>query len=629
MSSSHAEELEALLRSSKSSSGSELKPVLTRLSSEVKERVERGSYTSYGFFASTVNALAKIKGTANADLRLSCLFDIGFFFQRSGFATDALASAGIMRKLADRTASKPWMRKASTLAGIVYGDVGDVAESIVRHANALVLALELEDSFGEGSALIGLGVSFNYGGLYHEALRCSKRAGAVLMDRKAEDSYIASAYTNMAQSYLSLEDYMSGFEAIQTALKLSDEVHDGRTAFSMSVREFTYVQLALELGKLGLAREHSDLCRQHSRWGDNPRCSVLADITAGLCEISAGSVERGLKYLESALSHSSDFALRIDALTALAKAYDDVGKPELALQYMKELVGAVRAAREKGIFALISLQRDEAIDAPFVPNRDDMKALELREAKLEVKVAKREVFDSRLEMLERLAVTADLKEESSGEHGYRVGRLAALVAADLGWAGDACSALDVAARLHDIGKIGVPDRILFNSEKLRDAEREFISTHTTIGSELLGKSDIPLLRVAQKIALHHHEWWNGEGYPSRLRGERIPIHARIVALADVFDALTHGRPYARPWSVESALSEIRGRRGTQFDPDLTDRFLTLLEKLLLEHADLDAYLGKAGQNSPFLQARNKIRDLLAEKLDNEEKAAIFSNDIRP
>ena len=116
----------------------------------------------------------------------------------------------------------------------------------------------------------------------------------------------------------------------------------------MSVREFTYVQLALELGKLGLAREHSDLCRQHSRWGDNPRCSVLADITAGLCEISAGSVERGLKYLESALSHSSDFALRIDALTALAKAYDDVGKPELALQYMKELVGAVRAAREKG-----------------------------------------------------------------------------------------------------------------------------------------------------------------------------------------------------------------------------------------------------------------------------------------
>jgi putative two-component system response regulator len=305
-----------------------------------------------------------------------------------------------------------------------------------------------------------------------------------------------------------------------------------------------------------------------------------------------------------------------------------VGKPELALEYMKELLGVVRAAREKGIFALMSLQGDDTLTARFIPNRDDMRSLELREAKLEAKVAKREVFRSRMEMLERLAVTADLKEESSGEHGYRVGRLAALLAADLGWDRDACAALDLAARLHDIGKIGVPDRILFNSQKLKDAEREFITTHTGIGSELLAKSDIPHLRIAQEIALHHHEWWNGEGYPSRLRGKRIPVHARIVALADVFDALTHGRPFAPPWSSKNALAEIRGRRGTQFDPDLTDRFVALLEKLLLEHADLDSYLGKAGQNSPFLQARNKIRQLLAEKQDNERKASVSGNDTR-
>jgi putative two-component system response regulator len=630
MSSSHAEELSALLRSSKSSNASELKPVLARLSLEVKNRLERGSYSSYDFIAATVDAFSKIKGSANADIRLDCLFDAGIFFHRAGFATDAVLSARLMSDLATRTASRPWIRKANTLAGIAHGDIGDLAESIVRHANALVLAIELEDFIGERSSLTGLATSFNYGGLYHESIRCSERVIAITRETTAvtSDLIVAASYTNIAQSYLALEDYKGGFDAIQTALKLSHEPTDGRSAFSRCIREFTYVQLALELGKLEFAREHSALCRKHSHWGNNVRCGVLADITAGLCETNIGNVERGFKYLESALSHSTDFALKIDALTALAKAYDQVGKPERALEYLKGLLGAVRATREKGIFALMSLRSDDTIGSSFLPSADDLRALELREAKLEAKVAKREVFHSRMEMLERLAVTADLKEESSGEHGYRVGRLAALLAEDLGWESDACLALDMAARLHDIGKIGVPDRILFNSQKLKDAEREFITTHTVIGSELLAKSDIPHLRIAQEIALYHHEWWNGQGYPSRLRGKRIPLHARIVALADVFDALTHGRPFARPWSAENALAEIRGRRGTQFDPDLTDRFVALLEKLLLEHTDLDSYLGKAGQNSPFLQARNKIRQLLADKQDNERRATISGNETR-
>ena len=293
---------------------------------------------------------------------------------------------------------------------------------------------------------------------------------------------------------------------------------------------------------------------------------------------------------------------------------------------MKELLKVVREARGKGIYALMALAKEPS--AQFIANPDDMRVLELREAKLEAKVAKREIFHSRMEMLERLAIAADLKEEDSGEHGYRVGRLASLLAADLGWEADARMTLEMAARLHDIGKVGVPDRILFTSQKLRDAEREFIATHTMIGSEMLAKSDIPHLRIAQEIALHHHEWWDGNGYPSRLRGRRIPIHARIVALADVFDALTHGRPYARPWSAESAISEIFQRRGTQFDPELTDRFLALVEKLLREQADLDDYLGKAGRNSPFLQARSKIRRLLAEKQENDLKTMAFDGETR-
>jgi putative two-component system response regulator len=231
-------------------------------------------------------------------------------------------------------------------------------------------------------------------------------------------------------------------------------------------------------------------------------------------------------------------------------------------------------------------------------------------------------------MLERLAIAADLKEEASGEHGYRVGRLAGLLADGLRWKIDDSRALDLAARLHDVGKIAVPDRILLTSEQLLDAERHFISTHTTIGAEILGKSNVPQLRMAEEIARHHHEWWNGEGYPSKLKGKRIPIHARIVALADVFDALTHGRPFSPPWSMDKALDEIRARKGTQFDPELTELFLELIGKLRTEHQDLDEYLGRAGRNSPFLQARNRIRQMLAEEREQEKKATVAGNETR-
>ena len=174
----------------------------------------------------------------------------------------------------------------------------------------------------------------------------------------------------------------------------------------------------------------------------------------------------------------------------------------------------------------------------------------------------------------------------------------------------------------------MPDRILLTSKELQAAERHFMSTHTTIGAELLGKSNIPQLRIAEEIARYHHEWWNGEGYPSKLKGKRIPIHARIVALADVFDALTHGRPFSPAWPIEKALDEIRARKGTQFDPELTELFLDLIDRLRTEHEDLDEYLGRASKSSPFLQARNRIRQMLAEEREQEKKATVEGNQTR-
>jgi putative two-component system response regulator len=282
------------------------------------------------------------------------------------------------------------------------------------------------------------------------------------------------------------------------------------------------------------------------------------------------------------------------------------------MDYLRALHSELKERGERGMLALLSQHGSQMGHPSLVGAGPDLRPLEMREARLRARIAEREAAASQLEMLERFAVTADLKEEASGEHGYRVGKLSSLLAEEMGIKPDVCNALEIAARLHDIGKVGIPDRILATSEKLKEAERDLMSAHAVIGAELLAKSPLPQLRLAEEIARCHHEWWDGTGYPSKLKGKRIPLHARIVAVADVFDALTHGRPYAPAWEVEKALEEIKSRRGTQFDPDIADRFVELVPVIASMHPDLDCYLGKAGRNSPFAQARQRIRAMLSE-----------------
>jgi putative two-component system response regulator len=297
------------------------------------------------------------------------------------------------------------------------------------------------------------------------------------------------------------------------------------------------------------------------------------------------------------------------------------------LARIQELTAFLREWRERGLLALKHVGGNGGADESH-SLRIDMRALDHRAAKLRAVVAERDRDSLCHELLERMAVTADLREDASGEHGYRVGALSRAVAKTLGWTDVDANILEQSARLHDIGKLGIPDRILFSSEALQSAQRSMLETHVSLGSELLSRSTLPEVRIAQQVALHHHEWWNGNGYPWKLAGKRIPIHARIVALADVFDALTHGRPFSPPWPVEKALAEIRSRRATQFDPELTDIFLNLMDRLIAEHEDLDEYLGRASRHSPFLQARNKIRRMLETERENEKLATASGNQTR-
>jgi putative two-component system response regulator len=153
------------------------------------------------------------------------------------------------------------------------------------------------------------------------------------------------------------------------------------------------------------------------------------------------------------------------------------------------------------------------------------------------------------------------------------------MAEELGWKKTTVDEIRLAAPMHDIGKIGVPDNILLKQGKLTDTEFEIIKKHTTIGAELLSGSDISLLRMAREIALSHQEKWDGSGYPHGLKGEAIPESARIVAIIDVYDALVHKRIYRPPLPEEEAMRIITHDKGIHFDPRIFDAFIRVLPKL--------------------------------------------------
>ena len=184
---------------------------------------------------------------------------------------------------------------------------------------------------------------------------------------------------------------------------------------------------------------------------------------------------------------------------------------------------------------------------------------------------------ARNEILERLALAAEYRDDETHQHALRVGEASALLAVALGLPDEQVRQLRQAAPLHDIGKIGISDVVLLKPAKLTPEEFEHVKTHTVIGGRILSHSPVPVLQLGREIALTHHERWDGGGYPQGLKGERIPLSGRIVTVADVFDALTHDRPYKHAWPVERAVTEITAQRGHQFDPEVVDAFLGLLE----------------------------------------------------
>lgn len=191
-----------------------------------------------------------------------------------------------------------------------------------------------------------------------------------------------------------------------------------------------------------------------------------------------------------------------------------------------------------------------------------------------------ELRQSRMEIIQRLSRAAEYKDNETGLHVIRMSHYAYQLAKGIGYQEHAAENLMHAAPMHDVGKIGIPDAILQKPGKLDAAEWQIMRTHTTIGAEIIGEHPSRILSLARSIALYHHEKWDGSGYPHNLAGEAIPLEARIIALADVFDALTSVRPYKPEWPIDKALALLREEQGKHFDPHLVEVFFDYLPAML-------------------------------------------------
>lgn len=191
-----------------------------------------------------------------------------------------------------------------------------------------------------------------------------------------------------------------------------------------------------------------------------------------------------------------------------------------------------------------------------------------------------ELQQTRLQIIQCLGRAAEYRDNETGLHVVRMSHYSRILALAAGLGEARAEEIMNAAPMHDIGKIGIPDAVLLKAGPLDETERSIMQEHVRMGAEILGEHDSPLLRMARSIALAHHEKYDGSGYPAGLAGEAIPIEARIVAIADVFDALTSVRPYKKAWTVDDAIALLQREKGRHFDPVLVDLFIDRLAAIL-------------------------------------------------
>lgn len=496
---------------------------------------------------------------------------------------------------------------------------GNALEALEYSIAACRLARELNDVPG----LIG-GLCNGVSALYWMGLH---REGIFLTDALTDDQRfpittsmktdVANGLAQRSTGLLQTSQYSAALHAATRAIAWMGPPTVPVAAWNRSTTEATVVRAAVHIGEMEIARQSlGRIAELADAFPEVSRIRMIHEHALAAMECGDGAYAAAIgRLLNLAPRTSSIFSLHVDTLTLLREAYQAAGDHANAMACLAEQVqhrSRDQTARVAEMLSdlgttlqtsspahdmaanVIDALRKQPTPAPAAVSSDAGSAQQMQE------------------VFERLAVAAELNEDDSGRHGYRVGKLAGLLATALGFSAADSERVELAGRLHDIGKLGLPGTLLARKEPLTSAEHKVMREHVETGRTMLAQAKHTAFDWAMDVALHHHERWDGSGYPQQLRGEAIPEVARIVAIAEAFDVMTHGRDYQPALTFNEALARILDASGAHFEPRIVTAFTSLLIRLRAQHGDdLNEFLGTAANASSFIQARASMQALMA------------------
>ena len=591
-----------------------LADLVTQLRADLPTLLKSADAEDFKLLVQAARLIAFSRHPEPVPICISILLDVAVTHVPRGLAIDAIPIAERALDLATDHRLKKELRRACNVYGMLSSEVGIPARGVEFALRSAAIADELGDQMGIAAAFSNMTAALYAMGLYRETISVALRVIKRFKPDPSCGSFVAIARTNMASAALALQHYPLAAESARDACESVGLPRDAHGLLNRVIGEGVWLKSAIGLKDDKVVEARLKMIRDLSSAFKSPRLTLNREIAEAAYEIYAGNLTVAVAKLLEMLKHSKKLpGIYRDNLVLLVKAYEKGHDHAGALLYLGELVEFLGKSQVAAVRGKLEVIR-ERIQTPM-PGKDDARAVIMAIQKVpgsqkeEIEVPESLYRDA----LERLAVSAELREDSFGRHAYRVGKLTGLLANALGYGHKFTEDIDLAARLHDIGKLGIPDGLLMKPGKLTDAEFAVMQRHTTIGAQILQQCSHPAFRLAEQISLYHHEKWDGTGYPKGLRGDNIPEVARIAALADVYDALTHARAYKHAWTHGEAVFEIKRTSGTHFEPRMATAFVKLVDHLRRAHGDrFDDYLGEAGNHSSFIQARDKMHEMLNE-----------------
>jgi putative two-component system response regulator len=531
---------------------------------------------------SVLEAFCLLRSLPASEAKAECLLDIVRYCYLVGQSLCGVAPAIEAVKIARSSPDRVLGRTAFMLHGVVSFDTDNLLVSIDSSLSAWELAQREEDGSVQGIILCNIGTALLSGGLYADAISCWSKAIGV--GKGVSESELRAPTTwsmaNAALGYWHLGEPQKALRLIEKAAAMSPDPVTPVGMLSRVILERTYAFVLIDLGLYEKAKERVGLATAYAHASQSKRAEMNAAIAERFLQVHEGGQE-GVSQLLSLLEQARENKLLIrETLVSLVKANEFVGRPREALPYLKDLIH--HDSERRLMFAV-------ANHSMYADGCDE---------------------NSAWLSLQDLAVAAELREDHSGQHTYRVGKLAFMLALETGSDIGTARAIELAARLHDIGKIGLPDELVLKRESLAMQEKELLSAHAKVGVELIERTVSGRLPYVLDVVGHHHENWDGSGYPEGLVGTAIPLAARVVAIADTFDALTHARCYRPARTVQEAMRTIVELGARRFDPELIRLFDRVVAKIAPGSvSELDAALVQPDQSSPLARMRALIQSI--------------------